>query len=143
MLADRGCRREASEMQFIAHDQYPREEWRPGVETRMLISALTGARELCIFEQWVAPGAGTPIHAHPVEEVLTVLLGQAEMQLDDERSVLTVGQSLIVPALRKHGFRNSGADTLHIHAVLASPVFEAQVEGITQPVRRWMPAGAI
>ena len=36
--------------------------------------------------------------------------------------------ALIVPALRQHGFRNSGTTTLHIHAVLASPVFEAMME---------------
>ncbi|MFZ5674889.1 MAG: cupin domain-containing protein [Pseudomonadota bacterium] len=128
-------------MMVINHTGHPREEWRPGVETRMLSSALTGARELCLFEQWVAPGAGTPTHAHPVEEVLTVLSGQAEMWLDDQRATLTAGQALVVPALRKHGFRNTGADMLHIHAVLASPVFEAQVEGRDEPVRRWMPAG--
>lgn len=127
-------------MQFVAHENRPREQWRPGVETRMLISALTNAKELCIFEQWVAPGTGTPIHAHPVEEVLTVLSGQAEMQLDGERAVLTAGQSLVIPALRKHSFRNSGTGMLHIHAVLASPVFEAQVEGNAEAVRRWMPA---
>ena len=28
-----------------------------------------------------------------------------------------------------HGFRNSGTVTLHIHAVLAAPFFEANVEG--------------
>lgn len=127
-------------MLCVDHTDYPREEWRPGVETRMLISALTGARELCIFEQWVAPGAGTPVHAHPVEEVLTVLSGEAEMWLDDRSTIVTAGQSLIVPALRKHRFRNSGSDTLHIHAVLASPVLETQVEGREEPVRRWMPA---
>lgn len=123
----------------IDHADHPREEWRPGVETRMLISALTGAKELCIFEQWVAPGAGTPVHAHPVEEVLTVLSGEAEMWLDDRSAIVTAGQSLIVPALRRHRFRNSGTGMLHIHAVLASPVFEAQVEGREEPVRRWMP----
>jgi len=128
-------------MQVVAHTDHPREEWRPGVETRMLISALTGAKELCIFEQWLAPGAGTPVHAHPVEEVLTVLSGEAEMWLDDERAIVTAGQSLVVPALRKHRFRNSGTGMLHIHAVLASPVLEAQVEGKEEPVRRWMPAG--
>jgi hypothetical protein len=47
------------------------------------------------------------------------------------------GQSLLVPARRLHGFRNSGAATLHIHAVLASPVFEATMEGATETVRRW------
>jgi mannose-6-phosphate isomerase-like protein (cupin superfamily) len=62
------------------------------------------------------------------------------MWLDDRSAIVTAGQSLIVPALlRRHRFRNSGTGTLHIHAVLASPVFEAQVEGREEPVRRWMP----
>ena len=38
---------------------------------------------------------------------------------------------------RMHGFRNSGNVTLHIHAVLASPIFEATMEGATETVRRW------
>jgi mannose-6-phosphate isomerase-like protein (cupin superfamily) len=113
------------------------EQWRPGVETRMLVSASNGAAHLCIFEQWVAPGTGAPTHVHPVEEVLTVREGEAETWIDGERVIVTAGQSLIVPAGRKHGFRNSGNVTLHLHAVLASPVFEATPEGGTEMVRRW------
>jgi quercetin dioxygenase-like cupin family protein len=115
----------------------PPEHWRPGVETRMLVSASNGATQLCIFEQWIAPGTGAPTHSHPVEEVLTVREGEAEMWLDQERIIVSAGQSLIVPAKREHGFRNSGTATLHIHAVLASPVFEATMEGATEVVRRW------
>jgi mannose-6-phosphate isomerase-like protein (cupin superfamily) len=115
------------------------EHWRPGVETRMLVSARCGSTQLCIFEQWVAPGVGAPTHFHPVEEVLTVRDGEAEMWIDDERVVVQAGQSLIVPAGRKHGFRNSGHATLHLHAVLASPIFEATPEGATEVVRRWEP----
>ena len=115
----------------------PPENWRPGVETRMLVSARTGAAQLCIFEQWIAPGNGAPTHSHPVEEVLTVLAGEAEMWMDEERAIVRAGQSLIVPAHRKHGFRNSGSATLHLHAVLASPSFEATPEGATESVRRW------
>ena len=63
--------------------------------------------------------------------------GEAEMWIDQERLVVTAGQSLIVPAGRQHGFRNSGNVTLHLHAVLASPIFEAMPEGATEPVRRW------
>jgi quercetin dioxygenase-like cupin family protein len=113
------------------------EHWRPGVETRMIISALNGATQLCIFEQWVAPGVGAPTHSHPVEEVLTVREGEAEMWIEEQRVTVLSGQSLIVPAGRKHGFRNSGHATLHIHAVLASPVFEATMEGRVEKVRRW------
>ena len=113
------------------------EPWRLGVESRMLVAASNGAAQLCIFEQWIAPGTGAPTHSHPVEEVLTVRDGEAEMWLDEQRVIVTVGQSLIVPAGRMHGFRNSGTTTLHIHAVLASPVFEARMEGATEVVRRW------
>ena len=113
------------------------EQWRPGVQTRMLVSAANGAAHLCIFEQWVAPGTGAPTHSHPVEEVLTVREGEAEMWLGDQRVMVTAGQSLTVPAGRNHGFRNSGNVTLHLHAVLASAVFEATPEGATEAVRRW------
>jgi quercetin dioxygenase-like cupin family protein len=124
-------------MQVVDHRSNPRETWRPGVETRMLVSAINGAMQLCMFEQWIAPGAGAPTHSHPVEEVLTVREGEAEMWMNEQRVIVSVGQSLIVPAGRKHGFRNSGNLTLHIHAVLASPVFEATMEGAAETVRRW------
>jgi len=113
------------------------EPWRDGVETRMLVSARNGAAQLCIFEQWVAPGAGAPTHTHSVEEVLSVRAGQAEMWLDTQRVVVTSGQCLIIPAGVRHGFRNCGEGALHVQAVLASPVFEAMMEGATEPTRRW------
>jgi mannose-6-phosphate isomerase-like protein (cupin superfamily) len=115
----------------------PSEHWRPGVETRMLVSARNGAAHLCIFEQWIAPGAGAPTHSHPVEEVLTVREGCADMWLDDEHMTLSAGQSLIVPAGRLHGFRNCGQSRLHVHAVLASPIFEMMMQGETEVTRRW------
>jgi quercetin dioxygenase-like cupin family protein len=127
-------------MKLIEPQNTAVESWRPGVETRMVVSKVNGATQLCIFEQWVAPGHGAPTHFHPVEEVLTVREGEAEMWLDEEREIVAAGQSLIVPAGRLHGFRNSGTTTLHIHAVLASPVFEATVEGAAEPTRRWTAA---
>ncbi|HLI98235.1 MAG TPA: cupin domain-containing protein [Bradyrhizobium sp.] len=126
-------------MKINGGDESPIEPWREGVQTRMLISARNGASYLCVFEQWVAPGRGAPTHSHPVEEVLTVREGEAEMWIDQERAIVKVGRSLIVPAGRLHGFRNSGNVTLHLHAVLASPVFEALPEGATDMVRRWVP----
>jgi mannose-6-phosphate isomerase-like protein (cupin superfamily) len=124
-------------MKVIDPRDMPLEPWRPGVQTRMLASAAIGAGQLCIFEQWIAPGTGAPTHSHPVEEVLTVREGEAEMWIDDARVIVTAGQSLIVPAGRQHGFRNSGDVTLHLHAVLASAIFEATPEGATEAVRRW------
>jgi quercetin dioxygenase-like cupin family protein len=127
-------------MHIIDPWNVPPEQWRPGVETRMVVSAANGAAQLCIFEQWAAPGLGAPTHSHPVEEVLTVRAGEAEMWIEEQHVTVSAGQSLIVPAGRLHGFRNSGNATLHIHAVLASPIFEQMPEGATEMVRRWVSA---
>lgn len=126
-------------MMIVRHEDQEKENWRPGVETRMHVSARNGAAQLCIFEQWVAPGCGAPIHSHTVEEVLTVLAGEAEIWLGDIRSMLSSGQSLIIPAHRTHGFRNIGAAELRLIAVLASPVFEMAVDGSGEAIQRWLP----
>jgi mannose-6-phosphate isomerase-like protein (cupin superfamily) len=116
------------------------ETWRPGVQSRMLASAMNGATQLCIFEQQVAPGTGAPTHSHPVEEVLTVREGEADMWIGETHVTVSAGQSLLIPPRLLHGFRNSGSGTLHVHAVLASPIFEALPEGAAEPVRRWAAA---
>ena len=126
-------------MRIIDHESEAREEWRDGVTTRMLASALTGTTQLCVFEQWCAPGKGAPTHLHAVEEVLTVLEGQAEFWIADQEQTLTAGQSMIVPAGVKHGFRNTGAGTLHVLATLAAPIFEAAFEDAREVSRRWLP----
>ena len=126
-------------MKIVAHGDQLREEWRPGVETRMHVSARNGAAQLCIFEQWVVPTAGAPTHSHPVEEVLTVFAGEAEMWIGETRRVVSSGQSLIIPAGQEHGFRNVGSVMLHIHAVLASSIFEMMFDRPAEPVRRWLP----
>lgn len=127
-------------MRIVDHVSQPREEWRAGVLTRMRVSAVTGAAQLCLFEQWCDPGCGAPTHLHAVEEVLTVLEGEAEFWLGQERGALTTGQSVLVPAGHAHGFRNVGNGTLHVQAVLAAPIFEAAYEDQRETPRRWLPA---
>jgi mannose-6-phosphate isomerase-like protein (cupin superfamily) len=101
---------------------------------------VTGAAQLCVFEQWCDPGCGAPTHLHAVEEVLSVLIGEAEMWVGEERATVTTGQSVVVPAGRPHGFRNTGTGTLHVQAVLAAPIFEAAFEDARETSRRWLPA---
>ena len=126
-------------MRIIDHEAQSREEWRPGVMTRMQVSAVTGSVQLCVFQQWCDPGKGAPTHLHAVEEILTILDGEAEVWLEDERQQLTKGQSMLVPAGRKHGFRNTGTGTLHVQATLAAPIFEASFDDVREVSRRWVP----
>jgi quercetin dioxygenase-like cupin family protein len=80
-------------VQIIDLTQQLSEDWRPGVSTRMRISALTGATQLTVFEQWIAPGLGAPEHRHPVEEIVSVINGKAEISLEDQTKIVTTGQS--------------------------------------------------
>jgi mannose-6-phosphate isomerase-like protein (cupin superfamily) len=64
------------------------------------------------------------------------------MWIDEEHTKLTAGQSMVIPAGRKHGFRNAGSGTLHVQATLASPIFEASFDDTREVVsRRWVPGG--
>jgi len=115
------------------------EEWRAGVRTVMLVSAEIGAAQLCIFEQFCEPGLGAPTHLHAVEEVLSIVAGQADVWIGGETHTLTAGQSAIIPAGRLHGFRNTGETELHVRATLAAPIFEASYEDRNEITRRWLP----
>lgn len=126
-------------MHILDHAQQPTEQWRPGVITRMRVSVQTGAAQLCVFEQWCEPGCGAPTHRHAVEEVLSVLAGEAEIWVEDARERVTAGQSVVVPAGRLHGFSNCGTATLHVQATLASPMFEASFDASNEVSRRWLP----
>jgi mannose-6-phosphate isomerase-like protein (cupin superfamily) len=127
-------------MRIVGHAGQEREQWRPGVLTRMRVSALAGSAQLCVFEQWCDPGCGAPTHLHAVEEVLTVLSGRAEVWVGEERAAVTEGQSVIVPAGYRHGFRNVGTTMLHLEAILAAPMFEAAFDDRREAARRWVPA---
>ncbi len=126
-------------MQHIRDSDRPIEEWREGVRTRMYASAVTGASQLVVFEQWCDPGHGAPRHRHAVEEVLRVLSGQARIFVADDEALVATGESVIVPAGIDHGFVNAGDDVLHTQAILAAPVFEAHYVESDRASYRWLP----
>ena len=117
-------------------DQEP-ELWRSGVKTLPLRSAVNGSKGICIFEQICDPGCGAPMHAHPVEEVLEVVEGSAEVFVGEERGSVFAEQSVLIPAGARHGFANSGQGALRVRATLAMPFFEAVYEGASGVTRRW------
>jgi len=97
-------------------------EWRPGVRTRLIAAASTGSTQLCVFEQWSDPGTGAPDHRHPgVEEAVSVLAGEADFWVEEEHRRVGVGDTVLVPADRRHRFVNVGASELHTLAVFANP----------------------
>jgi len=113
------------------------EFWRNGVETTVLISSLSGARNLCIFEQRIAEACGAPSHVHSDEEVLTVIEGCADVWVGNERIRLAPNQSVLIPANTRHQFMNMGSGTLRVRAVLSAPYFETMYSDPERHVVRW------
>ena len=126
-------------MRVHHHDDQPLEKWRDGVMTRMRISALNQAHQICIFDQWCEAGQGAPTHLHSVEEVLEVVEGTAEIWVGNESAVVRPNQSVLIPAGMKHRFRNVGDGILHVRATLAEAIFEASYESRSELSRRWTP----
>ena len=123
-------------MQVVDLNRQPKEEWRPGVMTQMVVSARNGATQLCVFTQWCEPDHAAPPHPHAVEEILRVFEGQADVSVGEAHVTLTPGQLVVVPAGRKHGFANNGTTTLRIQSTLAEPVFQAAYDDKRETPRR-------
>ena len=125
-------------MQVIDLNRQPKEEWRPGVMTRMYVSARNGAAQLCVFEQWCEPGHGAPTHLHAVEEILCVFEGQAEVWIDERaRHSPRASSSWCRPAASTAC--HCGKTVLRIQSTLAEPVFEAAYDDNRETPRRWLP----
>lgn len=123
----------------IDHNVQSLEKWRDGVMTRMRISAVVGSHQLCIFEQYCDAGLGAPMHVHAVEEILEVIAGNAEIVIGDDTLIVAANQSVLIPAGKRHGFKNVGDGILHVRATIASSIFEGAYDDKSETSRRWSP----
>jgi len=107
-------------MRVVRRSEQTLEEWRPGVVTRRVVAASTGAETICVLEQRHEPGRGAPTHRHDSEEVVVVREGRAEFTVEGKRVTLEAGDAIILPAGVRHGFVNVGDGPLHVEAVFSS-----------------------
>lgn len=79
---------------------------------------------LAIIAEEIAPGDAIPLHTHDVDEAITILSGQAETRLGDERRHVGAGTVIFIPAGTPHGTANAGDEPLQIHAVFPATSIE-------------------
>jgi quercetin dioxygenase-like cupin family protein len=70
----------------------------PGVELR----AIHGEKMSMVFFK-LEPGAAVPLHAHPHEQIGTVLKGSIEFIVGDEKRIVHEGEAYRVPSNVMHG----------------------------------------
>jgi quercetin dioxygenase-like cupin family protein len=82
---------------FVIRDMTPRKP-APGVEMRVI----HGEKMTMVFFR-LQPGAGVPLHAHPHEQIGTVLKGSIELVVADEKRIVLEGEAYHVPSNVLHG----------------------------------------
>lgn len=82
---------------FVIKDITPRVPG-PGVDMRVI----HGDKMTMAFFK-LEPGASIPLHAHPHEQVGTVLKGSIEFVVADEKRIIRQGEAYRVPSNVKHG----------------------------------------
>jgi len=60
------------------------------------------------------PGTGAPLHVHNCDEQVTLLEGEAEVEIDGAVTPLSRYDTTYIPAGREHAFRNRGDAPMRI-----------------------------
>jgi mannose-6-phosphate isomerase-like protein (cupin superfamily) len=66
------------------------------------------------------PGTGAPLHLHNCDEQVTILEGEAEVEIDGVVTPLSRYDTTYIPAGREHAFRNRGAEPMRILWIYSS-----------------------
>lgn len=107
----------------------------PGLEHRTLAGPEHGMRDMEVWLQTVAPGAGTPVHRHDCEEVIVILSGNGTCAIGTETVAFAADSTLIIPRDTVHRLINTGAEPIRLIGILsAAPVAVRTAEGATMPL---------
>jgi mannose-6-phosphate isomerase-like protein (cupin superfamily) len=100
----------------------------------------TTAGSMLIFEIRVPPGGGPPtLHRHGYSEVFYLLDGEFEISTLDadnhlQTATLKAGDTIAIPSMDWHNFKNVGPSTGRFLAVHGPPVMEELIHAIGVPV---------
>ena len=84
-----------------------------------LISKEQGAPRFAMRLFTLEPGANIGIHGHPEEHEIYIVQGNCELILEDgSRTKVKATDSVYVPPDEKHGYENTGSETLKFICVI-------------------------
>ena len=110
-------------------DGRPDLHWRSAVGT----SPGDGARASGTSLLEVDPGCALPRHTDSAEEVVVVVSGTAEVELEGESTTVAAGGVALIPQDAPHQVRNAGDDVLRFVAVYAGVDVVTTYEADVQP----------
>ena len=81
----------------------------------------------------VDPGDHIPLHTHTADETVVVLHGSGAAMLGDQEGPIGVGAVIVVPAFTRHGFQNTGTETLKLVGFVPASVVGAYFDEPVEP----------
>ena len=96
------------------------------------ISAETGSSGIVVYLE-LDPGDRIPLHSHSADETIVVLEGSAIATAGDQQGPVSVGSVIVAPAFAKHGFENTGEETLRLVGVFPTGTMLSYFEGPVAP----------
>jgi quercetin dioxygenase-like cupin family protein len=77
------------------------------------VSAATGSPNTVVYLE-VDPGKRIPLHTHSADEIFVVLQGTGVVTAGEQQWEASAGAMAVAPAFVKHGWNNTGSETLKL-----------------------------
>jgi quercetin dioxygenase-like cupin family protein len=101
----------------------------PGIVHRTVVGRQLGTNGFEVWDQTIAPGAGTPPHRHECEEAVVVLCGKGEVTLGERTAAFAAPCTLVLPPHVPHQIVNTGAEPVRLLGVFATSPAQALTPG--------------
>jgi quercetin dioxygenase-like cupin family protein len=105
---------------IVRPDDQPQIDRGNGAVTVPLLLKETGARSFISGISIFQPGVAVPLHSHNVDEMVTVLEGTGECEVEGESTPVRAFDTSFIPAGEVHCFRNTGSAPMRILWVYAA-----------------------
>ncbi len=103
-----------AEAHILRIDSLPVIDRGSGIQTIPLVTKETGSKQMTTGLTRFPAGAKVPLHTHNCEEQVTILEGEAQAEIEDQRVRLRPYDTTLVPAGKPHRFVNVGTTPLVI-----------------------------
>ena len=102
------------EAHILRIDSLPMVDRGNGIQTIPLVTKEIGAKHITTGLTRFPAGAKVPLHSHNCDEQVTILEGEAEVEIDGQRHRLRTFDTTLVPTNKPHRFVNVGPSRLTI-----------------------------
>ena len=125
-------------MPIVNHNKAPETPWRPKYRKFDIAGHEQGVTSTLSINL-VEAGAGAPLHTHTMDELIVILEGSLEVQINGDSQTVGPDHTLVVPPGAEHGFRATaeGAKLL-----VFFPVLDPYEEGHTHYLEGSRPTAA-